>query len=96
VPHALDGLRVIDAATLLAGPVVESLMADFGADVIKIEHPRGDPDELDAVLEQWIGARTADEAIAALREAEAAAGPVYSIADIVEDPHDELGLDPTR
>ena len=39
---ALQGLRVIDAASLLAGPVVASLMADFGADVIKIEHPRGD------------------------------------------------------
>jgi crotonobetainyl-CoA:carnitine CoA-transferase CaiB-like acyl-CoA transferase len=42
-PDALEGLRVIDAGTLLAGPVVASLMADFGADVIKIEHPRGDP-----------------------------------------------------
>ena len=38
-------------------------------------------------LEEWIGARTADEVIAALREAQAAVGPVYSIADIVEDPH---------
>jgi crotonobetainyl-CoA:carnitine CoA-transferase CaiB-like acyl-CoA transferase len=39
---ALDGVRVVDAATLLAGPVVASLMADFGADVVKVEHPRGD------------------------------------------------------
>jgi formyl-CoA transferase len=44
-------------------------------------------DELDAILEEWIGARTADDAIAALREAQAAVGPVYSIVDIVEDPH---------
>ena len=41
-PLPLDGLRVVDAATLLAGPGVASLMGDFGADVVKIEHPRGD------------------------------------------------------
>lgn len=38
----LEGLRVIDAATLFAGPVIASLLGDFGADVIKIEHPDGD------------------------------------------------------
>jgi crotonobetainyl-CoA:carnitine CoA-transferase CaiB-like acyl-CoA transferase len=41
--HALDGIRVIDAATLFAGPLAATLMADFGADVIKVEHPKGDP-----------------------------------------------------
>ena len=38
----LKGLRVIDAAVLFAGPVIGTLLGDFGADVIKIEHPRGD------------------------------------------------------
>jgi crotonobetainyl-CoA:carnitine CoA-transferase CaiB-like acyl-CoA transferase len=38
----LSGLRVIDAAVLFAGPVIGTLLADFGADVIKIEHPKGD------------------------------------------------------
>jgi crotonobetainyl-CoA:carnitine CoA-transferase CaiB-like acyl-CoA transferase len=38
----LAGLRVIDAGVLFAGPVIATLLADFGADVIKIEHPRGD------------------------------------------------------
>ena len=41
--RALDGIRVIDAATLFAGPLAATLMADFGADVIKVEHPKGDP-----------------------------------------------------
>ncbi len=39
----LAGLRVIDCATLFAGPIISTLMGDFGADVIKIEHPSGDP-----------------------------------------------------
>jgi crotonobetainyl-CoA:carnitine CoA-transferase CaiB-like acyl-CoA transferase len=39
---ALTGLRVIDASTLLAGPMIASYLGDFGADVIKVEHPRGD------------------------------------------------------
>ena len=38
----LDGIRVIDAASFIAGPVAATVMADFGADVIKIEPPAGD------------------------------------------------------
>src|SRR5260370_2746413 len=41
-PGPLNGLRVIDAGVLFAGPVIGTLLADFGADVIKVEHPRGD------------------------------------------------------
>lgn len=40
---ALAGLRVLDAATLFAGPLAATLLGDFGAEVIKIEHPKGDP-----------------------------------------------------
>jgi crotonobetainyl-CoA:carnitine CoA-transferase CaiB-like acyl-CoA transferase len=39
----LEGIRVLDAATLFAGPLVATFLGDFGADVIKLEHPRGDP-----------------------------------------------------
>lgn len=42
-PAPLEGIRVIDAATLFAGPMVATFLGDFGADVLKVEHPRGDP-----------------------------------------------------
>lgn len=42
-PGALDDVRVLDCGVLFAGPTVATLLADFGADVIKVEHPRGDP-----------------------------------------------------
>jgi formyl-CoA transferase len=41
---ALKGVRVIDASNLIAGPIAGMLLADYGADVIKIEHPvKADP-----------------------------------------------------
>ena len=39
----LDGVRVLDLSRLVAGNIVSHLLADFGADVIKVEAPgRGD------------------------------------------------------
>ncbi|MEU9169441.1 CoA transferase [Streptomyces sp. NPDC048420] len=38
--HApLAGLRVVDLATLFAGPMAATMLGDFGAEVVKIEHP---------------------------------------------------------
>ena len=40
----LEGIRVVEAATLFAAPLAAMMLGDYGADVIKIEHPhRVDP-----------------------------------------------------
>ncbi|MBI4245915.1 MAG: CoA transferase [Candidatus Rokubacteria bacterium] len=50
--RALSGLRVVDCSRLIAGGVLATVLADHGADVIKVEHPRGgDP------LRTWLSGR---------------------------------------
>ncbi len=41
-PLPLEGIRVVDSASLFAGPVIATMLGDYGADVIKVEHPDGD------------------------------------------------------
>ena len=38
----LADVRVLDISSFLAAPMAATWLADFGADVVKVEHPRGD------------------------------------------------------
>ncbi len=52
---ALAGLKVLDVATLFAGPLAATLLGDHGAEVIKIEHPRGDPSRTHGAAKDGVG-----------------------------------------
>ena len=43
MPGVLDGVKVLDLSWGIAGPVTGMLLADHGADVVKVEPPGGDP-----------------------------------------------------
>jgi len=52
-PQALEGLKVIELGQLIAGPFAGKTLADFGADVIKIEPPAAEGAPGGDPLRQW-------------------------------------------
>ena len=90
--RALDGKWVALSAS--AQPIFERLMSAIGRPELvddprfatnhaRIQH-RG---ELDELIGAWIGTRDRDEAIADLSTSGAAVGPVYDVAELLDDPH---------
>src|SRR5437899_802235 len=49
-PHPLGGVRVLDLSRFIAGPFAGRLLADLGADVVKVEPPSGDVTRLFGVV----------------------------------------------
>ncbi|MGH7286966.1 MAG: CoA transferase, partial [Myxococcota bacterium] len=54
----LAGVRVVELGVWIAGPAAGGILADWGADVVKIERPQGDG--LRAVMKQGLVAQTGD------------------------------------
>lgn len=52
---ALEGVKIIDAANLFAGPLAATILGDFGAEVLKVEHPRGDPSRSHGYSKDGVG-----------------------------------------
>lgn len=84
-----DGSWVAISTT--AESVAQRLLALVGAPddprfagfTARVEHR----EEIDRLVAEWVGRRTRDEVLAETERAEVAAAPVYSMADIVVDPH---------
>src|SRR5919201_4731374 len=49
----LDGIRVVELSTGIAGPVAGMLLGDYGAEVVKVEPPSGDPARALAGFAVW-------------------------------------------
>ena len=52
---ALEGVKIIDAANLFAGPLAATILGDFGAEVLKVEHPQGDPSRSHGYSKDGVG-----------------------------------------
>src|SRR5215470_3888369 len=55
MPGPLEHLRVVDLSRIVAGPLATQILGDYGAEVIKVEHPQGGDDS-----RQWAPPRAPD------------------------------------
>ena len=56
MPGPLAGIKVVEMGVWVAGPAAGCILADWGADVVKIEPPAGDPARS---FQQMLGGRAA-------------------------------------
>ena len=94
----LDGLRVIDLSSGQAGGIATMVLADYGADVIKVERPGGDPARAQAAAPMWLrGKRSVvldlHEGSARAQLAELASGADVVFASYRPGVADRLGAD---
>ena len=72
----LDGIRVVDCTTEIAGPYCSKLLADAGADVVKVEPPGGDP------LRHWGSGALFEYLNTSKRSVQGDAGDLLAEADV--------------
>lgn len=85
-PRPLDGVLVADLSRVLAGPYATMLLADLGAEVVKVESPDGDetrtwtPPERDGVSTYYLGVNRGKRSVALDLRDEADAGLARELA----------------
>ena len=83
VPHVLEGIRVVDVTTGPVGGIATMVLADFGADVVKVEPPGGDRFRATAAAPLWLrGKRSVTADLATVAGLDALHGLVRG-ADVV-------------
>ena len=82
---ALNGLKVVDLARVLGGPYCTQILADHGANVIKVEPPQGD--EVREELLDAFAAVDGEEVSMKLLAAGVPCGPVLDTAQVMDAPH---------
>lgn len=106
----LAGLRVLDASIFLAGPLCSALLADWGAEVVKVEPPTGDPSRTmggpriaKGMTPTFVSANRGKRAIAvdfASEEGRVIVARLAGVSDVVVHNHRDdvaarLGIDPS-
>lgn len=106
----LSGIRVLDLSQFIPGPYTTLLLADLGADVVKIEPPHGDPQIIDGPLDDegvslWYRIINRNKRIASLNlktaEGRAVFDRLVPVADVLLESFrpgvlERLGYDATR
>ena len=80
-------VAISTSAESVAQRVLTLLGVDHDARFATFESRGEHRDELDAVVSAWVGARTSAEVLAAFEAAEAAIAPVYTMREVLADPH---------
>lgn len=89
----LDGVRVLDLTTFLSGPLATHVLADLGAEVIKVEPPSGDPTRAGSGMKPgeppspfWVNLHRDRKSVALDLKSDAARGVFFDLvahADVV-------------